>query len=150
MTDTNGTSQIAASQTRAVVLRSTGTLQVEEVPLEHFGPLHVQVQIKSIGLNSADLSHYLEAPEHGLVLGREASGTIVAIGTHVDKTWRHLSVGARVVLEPSIPCRVCNECSMGRYNVCSNVRTAGSAVEKPYMHGFMRTYVNWPGEMVHV
>ena len=141
---------VAAVQSKALVLRGSRQLQAEEIPLEHFGPLHVQVRVRSIGLSSPDLANYQRAPQSGLVLGKEASGQIVAVGTHIAKTWPHLQIGHRVVLEPSIPCRVCNECSIGRYNVCPNVRTAGTAITKPYVHGFMRKLVNWPGEMIHV
>ena len=148
----------AAVKTRAVVLHGPRSLVFEELPLESFtGGLHVQVRIRSIGLSGGDLSYYTTFAHQGhklqspIVLSKEAVGQIVAIGAYVPKTFPHLKIGTRVVIEPGIPCRICQECQRGRYNVCENKRTAGSAEGKSahHIHGCMRKLVNWPGEMVH-
>lgn len=147
-----------AVRTRAAVLYSPKNLRNEEIPLEAFsGGLHVQVQLRSVGLSARDLHYYTHGStangeyriQTPLVLGKEGAGQIMGIGAFVNKTWPHLQVGTRVVLEPGIPCRVCTECSNGRYNVCANLRTAGSAKSMPHISGFLRERVNWPGEMVH-
>ncbi len=31
---------------------------------------------------------------------------------------KHLKVGDRVAIEPGIPCRKCNICKSGKYNLC--------------------------------
>jgi threonine dehydrogenase-like Zn-dependent dehydrogenase len=30
-------------------------------------------------------------------------------------------VGDRVAIEPGIPCRVCNHCKVGKYNLCADI-----------------------------
>jgi L-iditol 2-dehydrogenase len=52
-----------------------------------------------------------------IVLGHESSGEIAALGPGVTG----LSVGTRVALEPGVPCRVCQQCRTGRYNLCPAV-----------------------------
>src|SRR4051794_9460936 len=52
-----------------------------------------------------------------MIIGHEAAGTIVATGAAVH----HRSVGARVALEPGVPCRSCSQCLSGRYNLCPDV-----------------------------
>ena len=44
----------------------------------------------------------------------EASGRIVAVGAGVPDG----RIGERVAIEPQRPCRVCAQCSAGRYNLC--------------------------------
>ncbi|CAD6570106.1 MAG: hypothetical protein CYPHOPRED_003741 [Cyphobasidiales sp. Tagirdzhanova-0007] len=148
---------VAAVRTRAVVLQAARSLAFQELPLESFsGGLHVQIRIRSVGLSSGDLSYYTTFAHVGhklrspIVLGKEAAGQIVAVGAYVSKTFPHLSIGTRVVIEPGIPCRICHDCQMGRYNVCPNKRTAGSAEGRTtQIHGCLRKLVNWPAEMVH-
>jgi L-iditol 2-dehydrogenase len=52
-----------------------------------------------------------------MVLGHESSGVVVALGPEAA---RH-AVGARVALEPGVPCGRCRECRHGRYNLCPDV-----------------------------
>ncbi|KAJ8316081.1 hypothetical protein KUTeg_006095 [Tegillarca granosa] len=55
--------------------------------------------------------------EKPMVLGHEASGTVVKLGTGV----KHLNIGDRVAIEPGVPCRKCKLCKTGRYNLCKDV-----------------------------
>lgn len=154
-----------AIRTRATVLHGRERLQSEEIPLEAFsGGLHVQVSIRAVGLSSSDIHQYAHSPQAsssssqsngvantsksgGVVLGKEGAGMIVAVGARVNKTFAHLRIGKRVVLEPAVPCRICRECSSGRYNICQKLTKAGAG--EGATPGFLRELVNWPAEMVH-
>lgn len=144
-----------AADTRAHILQGARNLSVHQVPLEPFSPMHVQVHIRSVGLSSSDLIYYETHSHNGrplkapLIIGKEATGEITALGAMAAKTWPHLQIGSRIAIEPSIPCRICHECASGKYNVCVNMRSAANAAREPYVHGFLRQFVNWPGEMVH-
>lgn len=48
------------------------------------------------------------------MLGHESSGTIVEVGNEV----KNVKVGQRVAIEPGIPCRHCDYCRGGEYNLC--------------------------------
>lgn len=129
---------------------------LREVPLEVFTPAHVQISIQSLGLSGGDLMYYETSAYYGrplrtpIMIGKEAAGKLTALGGNVRLNWPDLAVGSRVVIEPSIPCRLCQKCVLGKYNVCVNMRTAAFAGREPYVHGFLREYVNWPSELVHM
>jgi threonine dehydrogenase-like Zn-dependent dehydrogenase len=57
--------------------------------------------------------------KYPLILGHEAIGRVVEPGPS------GLAEGARVVVEPNIPCGVCEICRRGRGNVCPNKRSLG-------------------------
>jgi L-iditol 2-dehydrogenase len=67
------------------------------------------------------------------VLGHELSGTITAVGKNVDPK----RVGTRVAIEPQRPCRTCNECRAGRYNLCPNI----IFYAVPHVNGAFTEYV---------
>jgi L-iditol 2-dehydrogenase len=109
---------------RAAVLHGPGDLRVETRPVPTPGPREVLVQVAAVGVCGSDVHYY----EHGrigpyvvrkpMVLGHEASGVVVATGSAAS---RH-RVGARVALEPGVPCGSCEQCRRGRYNLCPEVR----------------------------
>jgi L-iditol 2-dehydrogenase len=109
---------------RAAVLHAPGEIRIEERERPRPGPREVLVQISAVGVCGSDVHYY----EHGrigpfvvdapLVLGHESAGRVVELGEGAS---RH-AVGARVALEPGVPCGRCRECRAGRYNLCEEVR----------------------------
>lgn len=67
-----------------------------------------------------------------MVLGHESAGTIVEVGDQV----KSLKVGDRVALEPGYPCRRCNNCLAGKYNLCPDMVFAAT----PPYHGTLTGY----------
>lgn len=53
-----------------------------------------------------------------LILGHETCAEVVEIGQGVE----HLKVGDRVAVEPTLPCRMCDFCKTGAYNLCPRVK----------------------------
>ncbi|MGL5911060.1 MAG: NAD(P)-dependent alcohol dehydrogenase [Phycicoccus sp.] len=104
----------------ASVLERVGQLSLEERPVPTPAPTEVLVQVASVGVCGSDVHYYRHGRigpyvvESPLVLGHEASGRIVAVGDHVDPA----RVGQRVAIEPQRPCRVCDFCREGAYNLC--------------------------------
>lgn len=112
-----------ATNTAAVLLRA-GEVVLEDRPEPVPAPHEVVVEIRSVGVCGSDVHYYrhgrignfvVEAP---LVLGHEASGTVVEVGERVTR----LRVGQRVAVEPGVPDGTCAECLAGRYNLCPDVR----------------------------
>ena len=109
---------------RVSVLYGAGSLGVEEREDPTAGPHEVVVRVASVGVCGSDVHYY----EHGrigsytvespLVLGHEASGVVVQVGSEVTR----LEPGQRVSLEPGVPDLTCPECLAGRYNLCHSMR----------------------------
>lgn len=75
------------------------------------------------------------------ILGHESAGVILAAHPSV----KHLKIGDRVAVEPSIICNACNPCLTGRYNGCLSVRFLST----PPVDGLLRRYVNHPAVWCH-
>ncbi|HET8718070.1 MAG TPA: NAD(P)-dependent alcohol dehydrogenase [Nocardioidaceae bacterium] len=109
---------------RVSVLRGVGDVAVEERPAPQPRPHEVVVRVASVGVCGSDVHYY----EHGrigdhvvdapLVLGHEASGTVVEAGSAVTR----LRPGDRVSVEPQVPDLSCPQCLAGRYNLCERMR----------------------------
>lgn len=107
-------------------------------------PGDVLIRMRFCGVCGSDVHFY----EHGepefpdvypFILGHEGAGEVVAVGSAVTS----LKVGDRVAIEPGIPCRRCEWCSGGRYNLCPNVVFPSA----PRAHGILRDLVAHPAEM---
>lgn len=87
----------------------------------------VLVQVAATGICGSDLHGYhAEDPKQlsPRIAGHELTGEVVALGSENVKH----RVGARVAIEPTIPCNACPQCLSGNYNICSNlVHIGGSA-----------------------
>lgn len=117
------TNDIPATMT-ASVLRAIGEIALEERPVPHCAPDEVLVKVACVGVCGSDTHYYT----HGrigdyivtepLVLGHEVSGEIVAVGEDVDPQ----RIGQRVAIEPQRPCRTCEFCRAGDYNLCPHMQ----------------------------
>lgn len=96
-------------------------IEEREKPVPKEG--EVLVKVEYVGICGSDL-HYYESGRIGnfiveppFVLGHEAGGTVVEVGSGVT----HLKVGDRVALEPGKTCGHCEHCKEGKYNLCEDV-----------------------------
>ncbi len=119
------------------------TIEYQEVPIPSITPEQVLLKIISIGICGSDIQMY-----HGLhkymtypvVPGHEVSAVIEKVGEKVTS----FKVGDRVTVEPQIVCGTCYPCSIGRFNVCENLKVKGVhadgfaaeyvAIEPGYLH----------------
>jgi L-iditol 2-dehydrogenase len=132
---------------RVSVLSAPGAVAVEERPVPEPAEGEVQVRVGSVGICGSDVHYY----EHGrigpyvvrrpLILGHEASGTVSAVGPGVDTA----RVGQRVAIEPGIPCRRCDQCKHGRYNLCPDVQFMAT----PPVDGAFAEFVTVPADFAH-
>ena len=82
----------------------------------------VRVHIAQTGICGSDV-HYWQRGRIGdfvlnspIILGHESSGTVVEIGSKV----KNFVIGDRVAIEPGVPCRRCDYCRTGAYNLCND------------------------------
>lgn len=109
--------------TRTAVLLEPGTIRVQERPRPQPEADEVLVQVTSVGVCGSDTHYYTHgrigsyAVTAPLVLGHESAGVVVAVGADVSRA----RVGQRVSIEPGVPCRQCEQCLSGRYNLCPDM-----------------------------
>jgi L-idonate 5-dehydrogenase len=122
---------------QAYVLHGIKDLRLETRPKPQLGPSEVLVDVKRVGICGSDIHYHLHykigefVPQKPLVLGHEFSGDVAEVGSRVTK----VAIGDRVTAEPSIECRHCRYCRVGRYNLCENLKFIGTAATVPHIDG---------------
>ena len=128
---------------KALVLERQHELALRDMDLSlTVGPADVRISIDTVGICGSDVHYYthgrigsfvVEAP---MVLGHEAAGTVVEIGTAVTS----LKVGDRVCMEPGIPDLTSRSSKLGLYNVDPSVVFWAT----PPVHGVLTSEVVHP------
>jgi len=113
---------------RAAVIDKPGQVRVGEVPDPTPGLGQVIVQVEACGVCGTDL--HIAAGEfpptpYPIVPGHEFAGSIVAIGPGAAG----IRMGDRVAVDPSIFCRYCRFCRVGKGNLCENWNATGDTVD---------------------
>jgi L-iditol 2-dehydrogenase len=141
------TSQDLPETMRAAVLTQARDISVRSVPTPTAREGDVLVRIASVGLCGSDVHFYEDghvgdlSVEKPLILGHEASGTIVRVGNGVDPA----RIGERVSIEPQRPCRHCNFCLTGRYNLCESMQFFSA----PPVDGAFAEYLAVPADFAY-
>ncbi|KAG0708269.1 Sorbitol dehydrogenase [Chionoecetes opilio] len=126
------------------VLYAAQDLRLEQRSIPQPGHGEVLVRVASVGICGSDVHYWwrgrtarfvVEAP---LVLGHESSATVITCGPGV----RDLKPGDRVAIEPGVPCRRCDHCRGGRYNVCPEVKFCAT----PPVDGTLTRYYVHPAD----
>jgi L-iditol 2-dehydrogenase len=107
----------------AAVMTGIDTIEVQERPDPVAAPGEAIVRIETVGVCGSDVAYYHYGRigpfvvDGDIILGHETAGEVVAIGDGVT----NVSVGDRVAIEPSTPCRNCKQCMAGRYHLCPDL-----------------------------
>jgi len=111
------------SNMRASVLTQAKTIELQERPVPQPDADEVLIRVASVGVCGSDV-HFYEEGRLGdwvvtdpLVLGHEASGVIVAVGSDISSD----RVGQRVSIEPQRPDPTSVESRRGEYNLDPNM-----------------------------
>lgn len=109
---------------KSAVLYAPADLRFEEVEIPQIGPTDVLLKILATGNCGSDLQRIMvEGTYHfPCIPGHEFAGEIALLGQKVSG-WK---VGDRVTAAPQIPCRRCNWCELGEYNMCEEYDYVGS------------------------
>ena len=128
---------------RALVLEKPGHLSIREIDIiEDMGPADVRIGMHTVGICGSDVHYYLTGGtgrfvvREPMVLGHEASGTVIEVGGAV----KHLEIGDRVCMEPGIPDPNSKATRLGMYNLDPAVRFWAT----PPVHGCLRETVVHP------
>ncbi|SMR45419.1 unnamed protein product [Zymoseptoria tritici ST99CH_3D1] len=113
----------ATEKNPAFVLRSVKNVAFEDRPIPQLRDAYdVRVHIRQTGICGSDV-HYWQRGRIGdfvlkspIILGHESAGIVAEVGTAV----KNVKVGDRVAIEPGVPCRRCDHCRSGAYNLCAD------------------------------
>jgi D-xylulose reductase len=131
---------------KSLVLERKDELSLRDFPIDKdedvVGPREVRIKLHTVGICGSDVHYYthgrighfvVDAP---MILGHEASGTVVETGSEVTT----LEVGDRVCMEPGIPDPNSRATRLGMYNIDPAVRFWAT----PPVHGILRPTVVHP------
>lgn len=136
---------------KAIVIHDSHDLRVEESEEAAApGEGEVRIDVARGGICGSDL-HYFHQGGFGavrlkepMILGHEVSGVVAETGAGV----KELAVGAKVVINPSMPCDDCDYCQRGKRNQCLDMRFRGSAMRFPHQQGLFRQRITVGVEQV--
>lgn len=112
---------------RAIVKASPerGAEVIEDYPEPVVGPRDVLLEVAAVSVCGTDREIYDWTPSAQafnlnlpVVLGHEASGTVIQVGPDVTR----IKVGDRVALETHVPCENCFMCRIGDGHNCMNMK----------------------------
>ncbi len=116
---------------KALVFEAPGRMPLRDRPEPAAGPGQVVVEVHAAGICGSDVHGFTGHTGRrtpGVVMGHEAAGVVVRVGSNVDS----VRVGERVALRSILACGRCDQCSLGRANTCRNRRGLGMAVDGAY------------------
>ena len=132
----------------ALVLEEKGRIAIRDVDiLENMGPDDVKVAVHTVGVCGSDIHYYTHGSigpfvvQEPMVLGHEASGTVVETGSRV----MNLKIGDRVCMEPGIPNPTSRASLEGMYNLDPDVVFWAT----PPVHGVTRSSVVHPAAFTY-
>jgi len=125
----------------SAVLLAKGDLQLLQRPKPSPGQNQVLLRMQKVGICGSDVHYWtngaignfiVKAP---MVLGHEAAAVVAEVGPGV----KDLKPGDRVAIEPGVPCRACEFCKGGRYNLCPDIAFCATP---PFDGSLARFYVH--------
>ncbi|HET7714642.1 MAG TPA: NAD(P)-dependent alcohol dehydrogenase [Bauldia sp.] len=133
---------------RALVLERQRELSLRDIDLPVTpGPGEVKIKVHTVGICGSDVHYYTHGKigpfvvREPMVLGHEASGTVVEVGPGVTS----LKPGDRVCMEPGIPDPNSRASRLGIYNVDPSVTFWAT----PPIHGCLTPYVVHPASFTY-
>ena len=133
---------------RALVLEKAHELTMRDIDLPlDVGLNDVKIKIDTVGICGSDVHYYTHGRigsfvvNQPMVLGHEAAGTIVEVGSGVTG----LKVGDRVCMEPGVPNLASRASKLGIYNVDASVRFWAT----PLDHGVLTPFVIHPAAFTY-
>lgn len=133
---------------QALVLENYQDLHIRDVPEPKLGPSDILVEVKACGICGSDVHGYDGSTGRRippLIMGHEAAGVIVQVGTQV----RSFNRGDRVTFDSTVSCGRCRFCDMGSVNLCDNRQVLGVSCGDYRRHGAFAEYVAVPEHIVY-
>jgi threonine dehydrogenase-like Zn-dependent dehydrogenase len=102
---------------RGVIFKGKREAEIREFSDPHAGPGEAVVKIRASGLCGTDLHRYRASGPTEMITGHEPCGVIAEVGVGAPPG---LAIGDRVIVHHYSGCGVCEICTMGYEQLCSN------------------------------
>ncbi len=133
---------------RALLLTEYKNLIVTEVDEPPMSVDDVLVQVEACGICGSDIHGYDGSTGRRippLVMGHEAAGIVVSVGSNVD----NFVPGDRVTFDSMVSCGHCEFCRSGHQNLCDNRRILGVSCGEYRRHGAFAERIAVPRRIVY-
>jgi L-iditol 2-dehydrogenase len=133
---------------KALLLSKYRQLEVAETADPKIGDGEVLIRVEACGICGSDVHGYDGSSGRRIppiVMGHEAAGTIVEVGSGVDG----LRPGDRVTLDSTVYCGQCANCRRGQFNLCDQRQVMGVSCGEYRRPGAFAEFVAAPARIVH-
>jgi L-iditol 2-dehydrogenase len=113
-------------------------IRIEDRPIPSISNNELLVKMKACGICGTDVMEWYRIKKSPRVLGHEAAGEIVVVGSNVEG----FKTGDRVFVSHHVPCYKCHHCLQGNYTACESLHTGN------YYPGGFAEYIRVPEENV--
>jgi 2-desacetyl-2-hydroxyethyl bacteriochlorophyllide A dehydrogenase len=115
-----------------ICVASPRNLEIRDVPVPKLGNCQdVLIKVKVAGICGSDIHIYhgtSPVATYPRIIGHEIAGEVLQVGDQVTA----FKPGDHVVMDPVVGCGTCYPCSVGRPNVCANLKVHGVHVDGGY------------------
>lgn len=132
----------------ALQLTEYRKLQLVDLPAPSPAADEVLIQVAACGICGSDVHGFDGSTGRRippLVMGHEAAGVIVAVGSKVHT----FAIGARVTFDSTISCGSCRFCEEGAINLCDRREVLGVSCGDYRRNGAFAEYVAVPARIVY-
>jgi L-iditol 2-dehydrogenase len=133
---------------QALLLSAYRKLELVSMDRPMLGPQDVLVRVAACGICGSDVHGYDGSSGRRIppiVMGHEASGTVVEVGAAVNRA----QVGDRVTFDSTVYCGECDACRSGNVNLCTRRRVLGVSCDEYRQHGAFAEFVAVPQRILH-
>lgn len=133
---------------KAMLLTEYKNLQVTEVEEPEVGPDDVLIKVEACGICGSDIHGYDGSTgrrQPPIVMGHEASGTVVSTGSNVTD----LPEGTRVTFDSMVSCGSCDFCRQGHANLCDSRMVLGVSCDEFQRPGAFAERISVPRRIVY-
>jgi L-iditol 2-dehydrogenase len=133
---------------RALLLTEYNHLEVKDLPAPLPDADEILIQVSACGICGSDVHGYDGSTGRRvppIVMGHEAAGTVVAVGSEVD----NFKQGDRVTFDSTVYCGRCEYCLKGDVNLCNQRQVIGVSCKEFRRAGAFAEFLTVPARIAY-